>query len=177
MLTDNSFFFDKVMLRVNHLPNKKEIKVLDMFSGDGKIWNKIKQLCPDKQIEVLPIEKEKRSGVYLRGDNLKFLNSLNLSNFDVIDMDAYGVPYTQLESVLGRIKKTTLFITFIQTLYGCLPTKMLNKLGYTSKMIKRCPTIFYRNGFDKFKYYLRKKGIKKIIHRTAANKHYICVIP
>ena len=42
--TDNSMFWDKVLLRLNHLPEKNNINVLDCFSGNGEIWDQIKKM-------------------------------------------------------------------------------------------------------------------------------------
>jgi hypothetical protein len=38
-----------------------------------------------------------------------------------------------------------------KVVYGILPRKMLTCLGFTEKMIKKIPALFFRNGFDKFK--------------------------
>lgn len=129
--TDNSFFIDKVNLRLRHLPGKQSIRVLDAYGGDGRIWNKIKTMT-DKKIEVLRIDhKDTSRGVYLKGDNVKYLKSLDLVKYDVIDLDAYGVPYTQLEAVFdclsGKIYNHEIicYVTFIQTMLGSLPRKLL----------------------------------------------------
>ena len=77
--TDNDYFFDKVCLRLNNLPAKKEIIVLDMFSGRGRIWEKIRELSLDKKIVVLRVDKKKSGDKFnLVGDNRKFFSSLDL---------------------------------------------------------------------------------------------------
>lgn len=178
VLTDNSFLENKVKLRIRHLPGKKEIKVLDCFAGKGIIWKKIQERSK-KEIKVLGIDiKNKSKQVFLQGNNLKFLPLLNLENYDIIDLDAYGVPFSQLEIIFKKKpKKFLIFGTFNQTIYGGLPYKMLERLGYSKKMIRKCPTLFFRNGWEKFKNYLACEGISLIHYLTADNnrKNYFLI--
>ena len=176
--TDNSNFEVKVKLRNDNLPPGK-CRVLDCYGGTGRIWETIKKRNPKKKIEVLRIDKKKdRGGVYLVGDNRKFMEALEPGQFDVIDLDAYGIPYKPLIWLFERSHghPTTIFATFIQSLYGCLPTDFLVNSGYSHKMIKKCPSLFYRDGFEKLKGFLANKGVKKIKHYSdkANRKHYIC---
>lgn len=172
--TDNSFFADKVYLRLKHLPDKKEINVLECYAGTSKIWNEIKNRS-DKIINILKIEKESnKPGIYLKGDNIKFLKNINLSQFDIIDLDAYGVPFIQLEEILKQKPKAIIFVTFIQSQYGSLPIKMLQTYGYSKQMIDKIPTLFYKKGIDILKNYLAQNDIKKIFIRQNFNKHYLC---
>lgn len=175
--TDNSYFETKVKLRQDNLP-KGRCRVLDCFGGTGRIWDTIRRRNPKKKIKVLRIERERgKGGVYLLGDNSKFLQSLNPDQFDVIDLDSYGVPYKQLnwlfEAAHGR--PTTIFVTFIQSIYGCLPTGFLADLGYSRTMVRKCPALFNRNGLEKLKLYLADKGVKEIKHYSdhSGQKHYL----
>ena len=173
--TNNSYLAEKINLRLRHLPNKKSIEVLDCFAGKSVIWNRIKSKS-NYNINVIGIDKIKY-GNNLNGDNVKYLKGMDLKRFDLIDLDAYGIPFKQLEIIFNKGYRGILFITFIQSMFGALPAKMLNKLGYTKTMIKRCPTLFNKNGIDKFKKYLATKGIKKIIIISKKNKNYICIMP
>jgi len=171
--TDNSFLFDKIMLRINNLPLKNEIYVLDCFAGEGKIWNYIKNKIK-KKFYILSIDKKNFNKIYLKGDNLKYLKNLPLEKFDVIDFDAYGVPYNQLKIIFQKKINAVVFITFIQSLYGGLPINMLEEIGYNKNMIKKIPTLFFKNGLKKFKLFLAQNGVKKIKIRSFRNKHYLC---
>ena len=173
--TDNSYISTKINLRINHLPNKKSIKVLDCFAGRSRIWKEIKERS-FKNINVIGIDRI-TYGSTLKGDNIKYLKGMNLNKYDIIDLDAYGVPFRQLEIIFRKKYKGILFITFIQSIFGRLPVRMLEKIGYTRKMIKKCPTIFNRNGIEKFKQYLAINGIKKIIIINKNNKKYIYISP
>jgi len=175
--TDNSFPEEKIGLRTKHLPDKRKIRVLDCFAGDGTIWQSV-QMQTEKSLIVTSIEKEDRgSALALKGDNVKWLRVLDLSKFDVIDLDAYGVPFRQLEILFGRIRKRTgkmhVFVTYIQRQPGVLPFGMLDILGYPRSMIRKCPTMFYREGWKKFLLYLGKRGVTEVIHRSYQKKHYL----
>jgi len=175
--TDNSYLTDKIQLRINHLPEKKEINVLDLFAGSSKIWNTIK-IQTNKKINVLSVDKKNiQNKVYLKGNNIKFLKNLDLTKFDVIDIDSYGVPYPQLKLIFAKSKiqkiNAIIFITFIQSVYGKINKGLLKELCYTEKMINKIPTLFSKNGFEKFKLYLALNGIKKINYIQRDKKYYI----
>jgi len=174
--TDNSYFEAKKKLRLDHLPDKDPVTVLDCYSGTGRIWNEIAK-STKKKIRILPIDKEKkRKDSFLQGDNLKFLASIDLSIFDIIDLDAYGVPFRQLDMVLSRaVSGQIIFITFIQSMFGTIPLQMLKKIGYPESMVKKCPSLFSKNGFEKFKQFLCLYGIRKITHFSPGRKHYIFI--
>lgn len=175
--TDNSYFEEKVRLRLDNLP-AGDCCVLDCFGGDGLIWDEIKRQIKNR-IKILRIEKKKSSdGIYLEGDNRKFLQTIDLENFNVIDLDAYGVPYEQLKIIFAHrhITRKVIFVTFIQTLYGGLPKRMLGEIGFAENMVDKCPALFNRNGIEKLKMYLAKKGIERIKRYSdrAQRKNYLC---
>ena len=87
MQTDNSEFDAKVYLRLKMLPENPS--VLDCFAGKRRLWNIISAKTGIKY--YYPIEK--KEGL----DNLKLLDVLDLSKFNVIDLDSYGFPVYQLE--------------------------------------------------------------------------------
>lgn len=175
VLTDNSFLREKVKLRADNLPDKDTVMVLDMYAGYGHIWDQIRKTT-GRNIEVLGIEKRKIAGkIYLQGDNTKF--EVDYNQFDVIDLDAYGVPFGQIERIMKRTRKEmTIFVTFIQSQWGVLPLGLLKALGYTPPMVKKIPTMFNHNGQEKLFRYLSKSGITsiKIYHTADLRKNYLC---
>jgi len=171
--TDNSYLNTKINLRMNHLPDRKNIKVLDCFAGRSRIWKEIKKKS-NRNINVVGIDRISY-GSTLKGDNVKYLKGMNLDKYDIIDLDAYGVPFRQLEIIFKKKYKGILFITFVQSIFGRLPVRMLEKIGYTRNMIKKCPTLFNRNGIEKFKQYLAINGIKRIIIINKNNKKYLYI--
>ena len=176
--TDNSFVADKTMLRVRHLSKKKDITVLEAFGGDGTIWDNVRNIVKEKNIRTVRIDvKKNKRGTYLIGDNEKFLQRMNLQDYDIIDLDAYGVPIRQIEALYANKTYTgqTVFLTFIQSYMSALPFKMLYKLGFSKNMLEKIPTLFARNGIKRFNEYLSLQGIKKIYIKTHARKNYICI--
>jgi len=173
MKTDNSHFEAKIKLRIDHLPQKKDIIVLDCYAGTGRIWNWIKKECPGKNIKVLAIEKEQgKNKLALVGDNLKYLSTIDLSKFDIIDLDAYGIPFDQIEILYTRGYHGIVFVTAIQSMMGALPKKMLLRLGYTEKMIEKIPSIFNKNGIGKLKNILYLYGCQYISGYFIDRKNY-----
>jgi hypothetical protein len=172
--TDNSFLREKVELRIRNLPKKDKITVLDCFAGRGVIWSIIKSQVKDIDIQVVSIDL-KDYGTNLKGDNRKYLLGMDLSKFDIVDLDAYGTPYEQLEVLFKKDYRGIIFITFAQIRYFGLPLGMLEQIGYPRSMVKKCPTLFYKDGFEKFLEYLAKKGIDRIIYIDRGNKKY-CMI-
>jgi len=162
--TDNSFLNKKIELRLKAINNinKSEINILEAYSGDGKIWGGVIRQT-DKKLNILKIEiKNDKKGVYLKGKNEKFIPLFDFSNYDIIDFDAYGVPYNQLEVVFLKNFKGIVIVTFIQTGMGNLHDGFLLKLGFSKKMIEKCRTIFTKNGLQKMMDYLSCYKIKEI---------------
>ena len=171
--TDNSFLETKVKLRMDNLP-PGEVRVLDCYHGEGVIWRTIKERMPGRDIEVLGIDTRSVGESHLQGDNMKFLPSMDLRYFNVIDMDAYGVPHKQLNAIFSRptCNNAVVFVTFIQSVFGKLPDAMLEELGYSKAMVSKCQTLFCRNGFEKLMQYLALHGIDKIkVYSNSKKKH------
>ncbi|OHB75590.1 MAG: hypothetical protein A2Z25_14585 [Planctomycetes bacterium RBG_16_55_9] len=118
--TDNLFFRDKVELRKKFLPESKTIHVLDCFYGSGRLWNTIQSETEDKKILVTGIDKKRLPGI-LCGDNRKFLQVLNLSEYEVIDLDAYGNTFDQIEILLKRKYSGVVFFTWCKRGPGPYP--------------------------------------------------------
>jgi len=172
--TDNSYFDIKVELRLSSLDliDRDEIYVLDCFSGNGLIWNEV-ELNTKKQLNILKIDKKNdRNGIYLIGDNEKFIKNIDLSKYDIIDLDAYGSPFKLLDFIFEREFSSIIHCTFIQSMYGKLDKKLLNKIGYPDSMINKCPSIFDKNGLNKMLMYLNKQGVKEITGYFLGRKNY-----
>lgn len=171
---DNSFLHDKVFLRKSFLDAKRSYNVLDAFAGTGRIWQEI---AKTHTVRVTSIDIKKGKHLTFQGDNMKWLRSLNLSKFDVIDLDAYGMPINQLRYILSQGFAGIVFVTFIVRHLTTISYIMLNDLGYPTHMIRKIPTLFFRNGFDKFKQWLTLHGIKAISYisysDSCTNKYYV----
>lgn len=159
--TDNSHLQDKINLRIDSLKHIKanEVNILDAFTGDGVIWGAV-QKKTSKKLNILRIDQKKgKKGIYLKGDNMKFISMFDLKQYDIIDLDAYGSPFNQLEVVFKKRYKGIVHCTFIQTGMGRLNNLMLQKLGYTKSMIDEIPSLFCKFGREKIYQYLAKEGV------------------
>lgn len=171
--TNNSYLQDKIDLRIAFLPKKNNINVLDLFSGSQNIWRSISAIT-GKTINIISIDIKKETGrFHIIGDNIKYLMNMHIDKYDIIDIDAYGIPFDHIDNILSRNFSGELFITFIKDKRGRLPNSMLEKLGYTPNMYKKCPTLFSKNAIDKLKNALTKYGITNIDYIAHNNKYYI----
>jgi len=172
---DNSFLDLKIKIRQNNLP-QNNVFVLDAFHGEGKIWEEIKKTRAD--IKIIGIEKiNKKGGNSIYGDNLKLLDIMDLSKYNVIDLDCYGIPFKQLEKIFKNKtiqKKTIIFYTFIQSIYGCVDKKLLECYGINDYIYNKCPSICFKKGRDAFYYYLNLNKINEVNEITKQNKTYGC---
>lgn len=174
--TNNSYLHCKIRLRANHLPNGA-IKVLDLYGGEGKVWQGVEKLT-QRQITRLAVDTQDYGNFHLHGDNLKFIKSLDLSQFNVIDVDAYGVPYAQLNYIFKSGYRGIIFVTFIQTMFGRIPNQLLTDLGFSKEIIKKSPALVSANGFDKFKEWLALRGVTKLVSISpVSTKHYLFFQP
>ena len=162
----------KIQLRINSLPKKDTIYVLECYGGENILWNKIKKLS-DKNIIVYSIDIKKYNNFQMQGDSLKVIKSIDLSKFDIIDLDSYGIPFDHLEIVFKKQYKGVVHCTVIQSMMGNLPNGLLEANGYTKKMFSKCRTLFSKNGFDKFKNYLAINKVKSIELFNIKNKNYL----
>jgi hypothetical protein len=170
--TFNSYLADKVWLRARNIP-KGEVNVLDCFAGKGTIWRAV-QLVTGREINTLPIDTTNSDGFfYLPGDNRSFLSIIDLSRFNVVDLDAYGIPYDQLKILFDRGYKGCVFVTFIQSLYGQMNMGLLSDLGFSEEMVKNIPTLFRKSGWSYFCEWLALHGVKTIRVRGHQRKHYL----
>ena len=169
--TDNHYLKDKIMLRASFIGDEPH-NVLDCFGGRGEVWAGV-DIVTGKRHGRLPIDIREDVGFHLHGDNTSYLESLELSRFTVIDLDAYGVPYEQLKTVFKRRYKGIVFVTFIQTMMGQLPYGLLEDVGFSREMIQKTPTLFGRRGWEYFLQWLALNGVKRIEHRSKGRKHYL----
>ena len=167
--TDNSYLSDKVSLRAGHLPSG-EVRVLDCFGGNGRIWRGVQKVT-GRKIKVLPVDY-RDIGFHLPGDNRGYLPSLDLSRFNIIDLDAYGVPYDQLKEVFERGYQGIVFVTVIRSSMGMMPYGLLRDVGYTDEQIKQCPVVVSKNGWAYMLEWLANLGVRKIWLRSKDRKYY-----
>ncbi len=165
--TDNSHLKEKKHLREEVISKTESPNVLDCFAGTSEIYKGIK--CKKTSIEKEPNKYPK---AHLLGDSLRFLKSININQYNIIDLDAYGIPAKHLEVIFDSDYKGYVIVTAIQTGMGQMPYLILESLGYTRKMIKKCPTLFSKNGLGKLEKYLYFRGVKQITGYFFNRKYY-----
>ena len=168
---DSSLLESKIILRIESLPDKKQIKVLEAFGGEGVLWKEVRKRT-DKKIKILSIDANKYKRVQLQGDNIKFLKSFDLKEFDIIDLDAWGSPFKQLQIIFEKQFKGIVHCTFIQTMHGGMNKELLYANGYTKNMVEKIPSLFSRNGVDKLMNYIYSKGIRSVKIISEKRKNY-----
>jgi hypothetical protein len=173
--TDNSYLQSKIDLRIAHLP-AGDVAVLDCYAGTGKIWSGVEEQS-GRTITVLPIDKRKDTRSFrLPGDNTRFLQSLDLTKYNVIDLDAYGIPFAQLRILFDRGYKGTVFVTFIQSLFGGIPHDLAVEVGFSETIAKKIPTLLGARGWSYMQQWLANQGVTKIHHMGHARNHYFSFI-
>lgn len=170
---DTRLFEAKIRLRMESLPDRKEIRVLEAFGGEGLLWKAVKRKCSGKMIKTLSIDKNQYRRVQLQGDNVKFLRSFDLSHFDIIDLDAWGSPVAQLEILFERGYKGVVHCTFIQTMQGNIPKAVLRANGISNEMLEKVQVLFTKNAIEKVLNYLAFRGVKQVKKITENRKNYL----
>lgn len=155
--TDNSHLQEKISIREFLLPDGN-FNVLDCFHGHGVLWGEIKRRT-NREINVIGIDKREDSKVIYGGDNLKIVPSLDLSKFDVIDIDAYGSPFDLLKIVLDKKYRGIIHCTFIRSVIGNVSDIIFTSAGVTKKMLKKCKTLFNKKYLYFFEQFLAKYGV------------------
>lgn len=168
--TNNDHFWTqkKIDLRSKYIPNNSS--VLECYGGNGVLYREISK---QKNLIVNSIDVENYDRVNLKGDNLKWLFSIDIHKYSAIDLDSYGFASKQLEYLLKENFKGHVFLTCIASGMGNMPDLILEKIGYTKKMINKSRTLFCKNMFEKTKQYLANSGIDEINYFGDDRKYYI----
>jgi hypothetical protein len=135
VFTENSHLRTKVRLRLELIDKigKNKIHVLDAFAGQGLVWKEIQRQRPDLQITTVGIEKRKYVNPHvIMGDNRKAMKGMDLTAFDIIDLDAFGCPWEQLTIAAERAPNVPVVLTHISVTLGPVPKGLLKAAGLPS---------------------------------------------
>lgn len=156
--TDNANLYHKVYLRKDAVKNLDEIRCLDLFAGNNVIWSHFD--CK----KYYGIEVEKGKGKNLNANNLRVIESLDLSKFNVIDCDSYGMPIRQIEQIYKNPTLqdgTVIVYTAIGSSLSTLSKEFLSFFGI-HEMYKKCKVLFNKKSDFFFHAFLCKYGVKKV---------------
>lgn len=169
--TDNHYLTEKIQLRQEVIKLVKHPKILECFAGRGVLYKELKKQNSIK-ITSIEIEHNKNKYAHLTGDSFKYLKALDLTKYNIIDLDAYGIPFKYIDFIIKSGFKGYLIVTAIQSGMGKLPNGLLISLGYTKEMIKKIPTLFNTKGLEKLKNYLYIAGVNEIVGYFINRKNY-----
>lgn len=131
---DNDHLASKVNLRVEAITRRgkpRQVRVLDAYHGHGRLWDAVQDALPDGwEVRILGSDTESRGTGTLKVNNFRLLKALDLTTFDLIDLDAYGWPAAQLKVVAQRAPDVPVVTTRIALALGRIPKLILDDLGY-----------------------------------------------
>ena len=156
--TDNANLSHKIFLRKQAIKDLEEVNVLDLFAGENRIWDNI------PHNKYFGVEIEKNKGRNLNADNRRIIPVLDLSKYNVIDIDSYGFPIQQLKLIFENKtlqKGTVIIYTAIGNAMSALNKDIIVTFGL-SQIYKKCKTLLNNKSDDLFYGYLYNKGVRKV---------------
>lgn len=153
----STHFKSKVNLRLKAIQNLENIRVLDLYHGDGLIWEYISR---KRAVDVVGIEQNDSSSPFecYKGDNIEVVEQIDLNSFNVFDFDAYTNPVDLMNKVLPKLKNEAVIIyTFcMNRISGVAPN-----ISQFKEIQKKCKTITNKFFEECWKNYLFEKGIEE----------------
>jgi len=165
--TDNKSVANKVFLRKKATEHLESLQVLDLFAGNNVLWSNI-----DSR-RYYGVELKAGKGVNLNADARQVVLSLDLSQFNVIDCDSFGIPFEICRRIIEdeNVKSGTVVIyTAMTNVFTTLPRVCIDALG-VGHMYKMTHSVFNLNGITYFYEMLANLGIKEVKYYEV-NDHY-----
>lgn len=165
----STHFSTKVSLRLKAIDGLKTAEVLDCYHGDGLIWQSVAKRRDG--ITVTGIEMNESGSPFFcyKGNNLEIIDTIDLSPFNVIDLDAYTNPVNLMNKILPRLDKPTVIIyTFCMNRLSGIP----GNLSMFSNIQKKAKTITNKFLDDCWKNYLFSNGVEQF-HEVRLNEGFI----
>lgn len=167
--TDNANIDSKIHLRMMAIEGLEKINVLDCFAGENRIWSRI------PHDSYYGIETKKGKGKKnLFADNLRVIPSLDLSKYNVIDIDSYGLPLDQILAIHKNktlIPGTVIIYTMITSKISAAH-KSISKAYGADKMYAECPCLFEPYLHDMAYGIMYNLGIKNVMQYSGSAKAY-----
>ncbi len=169
--TDNKSIANKIFIRKEAIKNLKEVKVLDLFAGRNVLWNNIKT---DK---YFGIDIEVNKGKNLNANTRDVFDSLDFSQFNVIDCDRYGIAFDLYKKLLSRKdlnKGTIILYTAITNDFTKIQNVAKKEFNF-SHIYNKAPSLFNARAIEFFYEFLSQNGIKEVFYyslRDHFDKHY-----
>ena len=136
------------------------VNVLDLFAGKSEVW---RRLSPDTYLGI-EIEKGKNPDAIV-GDNRKIIPTLDLSRFNVIDCDSYGVPATQIKLLYENKTLqtgTVILYTCISNSVSSMPKSLREYAGIKKEAYVKRPSMFNAYNVPLFYDLLASLGVRMV---------------
>lgn len=123
-MIDNRSLHSKVKLRrylLERLGWTDDVRVLDACTGKGLIWTEMEQHVTIKRWTRCDIKPEPgaENGTVLRLSAVQSLSNMDLADFNVIDIDTYGEPWSAYHVLLQRFTTPmAVFLTYGRMVSG-----------------------------------------------------------
>lgn len=169
--TDNSSLANKIELRKRATQNLEEIRVLDLYAGHNTLWSRF-----DKD-KYFGVEIERGKGQNLTADNKRIIENLDLSEFNVIDCDSYGIPFDLLVKVFSNKTLqdgTVIIYTAITNSLSGLNIGCLKMFG-VQKIYNKCHHLIAAKALDMFYGMIYNYGVGQVYYYQVTGnflKHY-----
>lgn len=168
MKEENSHLEEKAWLRAEtvRLMRKPSITVVDAYAGSGAVWHRVEEMVPDVNIMRLAIEKRKSTAEpeAIVGDNMKVLPTLDFSDVDLIDLDAFGFPTAQIAVCAEKAPNVPVVVTAIANHYAPTPYPVCDSVGFPRRWVDRKADIphllFAKQRWVYWEHYLNSLGYR-----------------
>lgn len=169
--TDNACLANKIELRRQATAPLEIIRILDLYAGNNTLWSDF------NKEKYYGVDIEKNKGKNLTADNKRIIENLNLSEFNVIDCDSYGIPFDVMVKLFSNKtlqSGTVIIYTAITNRLSGLNSGCLKMYG-VRKMYKKCHNLIVAKALDMFYGMLYNYGIRKVSFfeiKENFTKHY-----
>lgn len=167
--TDNQNIRHKLYLREMATSGLRERNVLDLFAGKKEIWSRLEHST------YLGVDKKKaRADGVVMADNRKVIPTLDLSKFNVIDLDSYGIPSEQIRLLFENgtmCDGTVVIYTLITNKLVVMPNN-LRKYAGISDMYNKSSTLFCGHSEALFYDWLASMGVKSVREYSEPSSQY-----
>ena len=169
--TDNHSIPDKLFLRRKATEGLEQLNILDLYAGNNILWNNFDR-ARYYGIEIVP-----GKGCNLTADCHRIISSLDLSGFNVIDCDSYGIPFDVVQQIFENptlAPGTVIVYTAISNKMSSVSRRCLDMFGLT-ELSRQSRTLVNGLAINLFYAALERWGVD-VVHRytlkSTYTKHY-----
>lgn len=159
---DNQNVAHKVHIRRLVTKELDKVSVLDLFAGRGVVWSRVGF---DEYTGVEVKRGKNRNENVILGDNRKVIPTLDLSRYNVIDCDSYGVPADQIALLYenGTMRSgTTVLYTCISNKVSTMPSSLQDYAGIRGELYHKAQTLFNGHSIPLFFDFLASMGVSRV---------------